>query len=158
MSDHYLEVYAPNIVIVDLDGTLADITHRRHHVSKKPKDWKSFFSKMSEDTPRPGLSRIINMLHSQCVVVIFSARSYSHRHVTTEWLKKHGIQHSLLYMREDEGQMSDVEVKRRMLADLRNTFPKGRILGVFDDRQRVVDMWRAEGLECYQVDKWEEAE
>lgn len=29
-------------IIFDIDGTLADIAHRRHHVETKPKNWSAF--------------------------------------------------------------------------------------------------------------------
>jgi hypothetical protein len=30
---------------------------------------------------------------------------------------------------------------------------RARLVAVFDDRQRVVDMWRANGVPCFQVAK-----
>jgi hypothetical protein len=52
--------------------------------------------------------------------------------------------------------MSDVDVKKGFLQRFQFDFPNEEIVCVFDDRQRVVDFWRSQGLECYQVDKWEE--
>ena len=34
------------ISIFDIDGVLADATHREHHVTKKPKDWDAFFGEV----------------------------------------------------------------------------------------------------------------
>jgi len=31
---------AEEIVIFDIDGTLADLSKRRHHIEKRPKNWK----------------------------------------------------------------------------------------------------------------------
>jgi hypothetical protein len=31
-------------ILVDIDGTLADCTHRLHHIQKQPKDWDAFFA------------------------------------------------------------------------------------------------------------------
>ena len=35
------------IAIFDIDGTLADISQREHHVRKQPKNWKAFFAGMA---------------------------------------------------------------------------------------------------------------
>lgn len=160
MSERFYKDIVPPLkcVIVDLDGTLADVTHRRHYVSQKPKNWKAFYDEMVNDSPRPGLLQLINFLSYHCMVIIFSARPHSYYVQTHDWLKKHKVRNFTLFMRDDGGQKPDVEVKREMLAKLRDTWPSIEILGVFDDRQRVVDFWRSEGLECYQVDKWEEVE
>jgi hypothetical protein len=31
-------------VIIDIDGTLADTTHRLHHIKSKPPNWDAFFA------------------------------------------------------------------------------------------------------------------
>lgn len=36
-------------VIFDIDGTLADLSHRLHHVSGKPKNWDAFFAEADRD-------------------------------------------------------------------------------------------------------------
>jgi len=46
----------------------------------------------------------------------------------------------------------DQELKRKWA----NSYGKNKILFVVDDRQKVVDMWRSEGLVCLQCAKWEE--
>ena len=47
----------------------------------------------------------------------------------------------------------DQDLKRTWL----NQFGKEDILFVVDDRQKVVDMWREEGLTCLQCADWEES-
>ena len=37
------------VVIFDIDGTLADVSERVHHLEKRPKDWDSFFKGMAQD-------------------------------------------------------------------------------------------------------------
>ena len=38
-------------IIFDVDGTIADVEHRRHHVTQQPTDWKSFKEQTRFDTP-----------------------------------------------------------------------------------------------------------
>ncbi len=49
-------------------------------------------------------------------------------------------------LRKDNDRRSDTEVKRELLA----TLDKSKILFVVEDRSRVVEMWRSEGLVCLQ--------
>ena len=38
-----------NIIVCDLDGTLANCEHRVHHVRNKPKNWDAFYAGVRED-------------------------------------------------------------------------------------------------------------
>ena len=40
---------AGEIVIFDIDGTLADVSERSQHSKKKPKNWDAFFQGMAQD-------------------------------------------------------------------------------------------------------------
>ena len=40
-------------VVVDLDGVLADVRHRVHHVERRPKDWAAFFAAATDDPVLP---------------------------------------------------------------------------------------------------------
>ena len=38
-----------DIIVCDLDGTLANCEHRVHHVQNKPKNWDAFYAGVRED-------------------------------------------------------------------------------------------------------------
>lgn len=140
-------VRGAEIVIFDIDGTLADISSRVHHVRKTPKDWESFFEGMAEDRAVRSMVRLCNLLYGAGLrIVLCSGRNEAHRAETVEWLAREGIQYHELRLRRDGDFRSDVVVKREMLHGI----DKGRILFVVEDRSRVVEMWRAEGLVCLQ--------
>lgn len=136
------------IVIFDLDGTLANIDHRTHFVRDGKRDWKSFFATCVDDLPVP---HVVESLHAHLAaghkVRIWSGRSDIVRAETEKWLNEATIDPSLLeHMRADGDSTPDVDLKRYWLnqAETRPDL-------VYDDRQRVVDMWRAEGVPCFQV-------
>jgi hypothetical protein len=52
-----------------------------------------------------------------------------------------------LFMRRAGDSRPDQVIKREIL----DLIPKDRVAYVLDDRQQVVDMWRAQGLTCLQV-------
>ena len=135
------------IVIFDIDGTLADISARVQHVRRTPKDWAAFFEGMAEDEAVRSMVRLCNLLHATGVrIILCSGRNEAHRAETVAWLAREGVNYHELRLRPDGDFRSDVVVKREMLRGI----DKARVLFVVEDRSRVVEMWRAEGLVCLQ--------
>jgi FMN phosphatase YigB (HAD superfamily) len=135
------------IVIFDIDGTLADVSERVHHLQKKPKNWKAFFRGMAQDKAIKSMVRLCNILYSSGVrIILCSGRSEEHRSETVKWLANQGVKYHELRLRRDGDRRSDVIVKREMLAGIDKT----KVLFVVEDRSRVVQMWRSEGLVCLQ--------
>ncbi len=135
------------IAIFDIDGTLADISARAHHVRTSPKNWKAFFEGMAEDKVMESVVFLCNVLYDSGVYIILcSGRNEAHRRETIEWMKRQGVKYHELRLRADGDMRSDVKAKREMLRGI----DRNRILFVVEDRSRVVDMWRSEGLTCLQ--------
>lgn len=137
-------------VVFDLDGTLADIGHRTHHVRGAKPNWPAFFAACPLDRPNaPVIASLQAHRQAGHHVEIWSARSEVVRLETEIWLEANGIPASLLrYMRADGDSTPDTVLKRHWLMQLHES---ERPSLVYDDRQRVVDMWRAEGIACFQV-------
>ena len=138
-------------VIFDVDGTIADVEHRRHFVSQKPADLKSFRNSTVFDTPVQWVCDIAKRFIAQGDnVAFFSARNESERSITekqiSEWI---GEGHQGLFLRPDGDFRRDDEFK----SDLADKFEEvgGKIDIVFDDRNQVVEMWRARGTTVVQV-------
>ena len=141
------------IVIFDLDGTLALIDKRRDISTKDngKMDWAKFFNpdNIDLDLPNQPVIDMANMLHSQgYLIYIFSGRSDKTEDATIAWLDKHNVSYDLLQMRP-QGllYLPDNDLKQGWL----NVIKKDRVAMVFDDRNQVVDMWRQNGLTCFQV-------
>jgi hypothetical protein len=141
------QTVADEIVIFDIDGTLADVSERIHHVRKKPKNWNAFFQGMAQDKAIHSMVRLCNILYASGIqIILCSGRSEEHRTQTMEWLAKQGVNYHDLLLRKDNDRRSDTDVKRELLV----TLDKSKILFVVEDRSRVVEMWRSEGLVCLQ--------
>lgn len=142
-----------NVIICDLDGTLANIDHRREFITGEKKDWKSFHrpENIYRDEVNTWCLDILEGMESLGYFVIFvSGRFEASRQITQQWLKdKCGRDgNDPLYMRPDGDYRPDVEVKR----EIYNAFlARERIAFVLDDRKQCVDMWRQEGLICLAV-------
>lgn len=148
-----------NTVIFDLDGTLADIEERRKISIKKDgkMNWDKFFdpNNIFLDKPNVPVILMLNLLKSQGhFIVILSGRSKATKDATREWLAKHSVRFDVLKMRPTGHPwkfMPDDKLKKHWLDTLFEGDKKDDILCVFDDRDKVVNMWRENGLDCFQV-------
>jgi predicted kinase len=141
------------IVLCDIDGTLADLRHRRHYLQGETKDWKGFFAAMTADLPIWPVIKWVNALAQDYYVFLVSGRPLDYQDETMAWLEAYEVKYHRLFMRNSGDKRPDVDVKAVMLQDL----PKDRILFVIDDRPSVcIKVWRANGIPCYQVGTWQE--
>lgn len=131
--------------VFDLDGTLADCTHRLPYLDRK--DWRGFFAACPGDTVIEHVRLVLWQLAAEHRVEIWSGRSDEVRAETEAWLEDNDISASqLTFMRKAGDHRPDDVVKREFLA---NADQRPDV--IFDDRARVVQMWRAEGIPCFQV-------
>lgn len=139
-------------IIFDIDGTVADLGHRVHHVQGKRKDWAAFMAALSKDAPIEQTIYLHSLIDEgfDGPVYFASGRSEDERADTEAWLSKHDLNYDYLYMRKSKDYRADHIVKREILHEIRaNGFEPWLI---FDDRQQVVDMWREEGCFVLQCD------
>ena len=142
------------IGIFDLDGTLALIDKRRALATKNGKmDWDVFFDRdnIKLDVPNTPVITMAQTLHSQgFTIVIFSGRSKVSYRTTRQWLIQNDIPFDMLQMRPTDDYhhyMKDSDLKQMWL----DSIGVDNVAMVFDDRNQVVDMWRSNGLTCFQV-------
>lgn len=139
-----------DIVLFDLDGTLANNDHRTHHLTTPPPDWQKFFAECDKDTPIEHIRLIFcAMAYAGYEIWIVSGRSDEVQDKTLEWLNEHGCAPHCIIMRKQGDYTPDEILKISWLNE--GKIPKERVLCVFDDRQKVVDAWREAGLPCLQV-------
>lgn len=142
-------------IIVDVDGTLADVAHRRHHVRGGNRDWGAFFGAMADDPPViPVITLVRCMSDAGYKIILCSGRPEQYRSVTESWLVQYQVPYDALFMRPDDDTRPDHIVKREMLAQIRRD--EIDIAFAVDDRPSVVAAWRAEGLTCFACAGWDE--
>lgn len=142
-----------NWIVVDLDGTLCDCSHRVHWAQAK--QWDEFHSGIMEDRLHEDVARLIELFSEDCDVMICTGRNERYRDITEKWMSITGIAHhiSAFLMRPDEDFTPDHELKVRLVADYFGSinFALGAVLMVLDDRDKVVQAWRDAGFRCWQV-------
>jgi len=141
---------AHDCYIFDIDGTLADNSHRQSFISGEKKDWRGFFACCDKDQPIfPIINLSLHLYEAGMPVVLITGRSMECSNQTEQWLKKYGVQHCGIYFRAEGDHRPDHEVKSELMDQLiADGFSP---LMVFDDRNSVVKMWRARGIPCAQV-------
>lgn len=137
-------------IIIDLDGTLADITHRRKFVEGKVKDWKRFNQNIINDDLNHWCAEIIRRMISDHQILLVSGRTDDLKEETIAWLEKHSVPYHKLHMRKSKDYRDDTVVKKEIFeGEIRPVFD---VQFVIDDRAKVVKMWRDAGLVCLQCD------
>lgn len=138
------------IVVFDIDGTLANIAHRRHWVASRPKNWKAFNAGMAEDRVHEDVKWVLDTLQAAGnMIVLCSGRGSETRAVTERWLSDNGFSWQALYMRSEGDYRQDSIVKVELLEEIRRDFGEPYVW--FDDRNQVVDAIRAQGVRVMQV-------
>lgn len=145
------------VVLCDIDGTVADLAHRKHFLEKTPKDWVSFFESLAADAP---IASTIELVREQAKyydiwmvsgrpdgVVLPSGEVFNTGDATRMWLQDYGIPFKHLLMRERGDHRPDTEVKQSILdKQILKNIDKSQIYMVNDDRPSVIRMWRSNGL------------
>lgn len=138
--------------IFDIDGTLADCSHRLHYIQSAPKNWAGFFAAVGDDAPIDHVIDLCMRLAETAPIMFVSGRSDECRGGTMSWLYVHfgRLQSDQgLYMRKAGDHRDDAIVKIELLAQIRADGYEPMM--AFEDRDRVVAAWRAAGIPCAQV-------
>lgn len=132
-------------IICDLDGTLALHKMLDGTSLRSPYD----ASKSANDIVNVPVARILSLLDLGGYHIIFvTGRAKEHEGPTIEFIERvasvYGISNYTLMMRETGDSRSDAIVKNEIYSE--KIEPDYNVLAVFDDRPRVVAMWRSLGL------------
>jgi predicted kinase len=142
-------------VIFDIDGTLADATHRLHHIKAKPPNWDAFFAECVNDPVIEPIHELTRIIAAQGYrIILVSGRTDKVRAQTVAWLATNDVPYQELHMRAEGDYRQDYVVKSQILDAI---LAEGHeIAFVVDDRPSVVAMWRERGLTCLQCRDWDE--
>lgn len=143
----YVPVEGPPTYLVDIDGTVT-----RHHEDtageRGPFDW----DRVHEDRPNEPVIQLLETLDDAgpFQFVFLSGRPEECREATEKWLVDHvGIEWGRLFMRDTGDYRPDNVIKLEIFdREIRERY---NVVGVFDDRNKVVSMWRSLGLTVFQV-------
>lgn len=140
-------------IIVDMDGTLANVDHRLHYIATKPRNYNAFEAECHKDPVNEPVAEVVRAMAatSDYYILIVSARQGDRQAPTEKWLKDNTIPYDGIYMRTQGDTRKDDVVKLELLDKIR----KDGYNPVFavDDRKRVKRMWVQQGIFVFDVNQ-----
>ena len=130
------------IAVFDIDGVLADASHRQHFVDARPKDWSAFFAAVGDD-PVIERGRALLWEHQERdEVVLVSGRPEGTRSDTVAWLARAGITVDRLVLRRESDYRPAAVAKAELITALA---APAEVRVVVDDDENVVETLGALG-------------
>ena len=130
------------IVVFDIDGVLADATHREHFVLQRPKDWDAFFAAVGQDAViEAGRNRLLAAARDHEIVLV-SGRPERTRTDTQSWLDRNGMGSHRLVLRPDDDRRRAAVAKVELVAALAAV---DSVAAIVDDDPSVVEALTARG-------------
>lgn len=140
-------------VIFDMDGTLADVSSIRHHVTEGQTDFHAFHM-ASVDVPAHDW--VVEELHRHQdngkAILIVTARNERYMNVTVWWNLFAGVTYDQMYFRPEHDQRPDVEVKRDILEVIRKD--GFNPVHAYDDNPSIVQLWLENNIPVTVVPGW----
>jgi predicted kinase len=137
-----LDENTPQVVLCDVDGTIADTEHRMHYL-EEPKDYDGFFMAMDNDRPIMPVIEWLRELSKSYTILLISGRPVSYYTSTKCWLNRYKVPHARIFMRPQGDHRPDYQFKASVLKGI----PKDKVFLVIDDRPSIVELvWRPNGF------------
>ena len=134
-----------SFAVFDIDGVLADVSHRLHHLQGRRKNWHGFFSQAADD---PVLDEGRTRVHAAAAdhaIVYLSGRPERMRGLTERWLAHHALPAGALVLRPNRDRRPARQLKPHLIAEVARA---GEVAFVVDDDDDVCTALRQAG---YQV-------
>ena len=148
------------IALIDIDGTLADCSHRLHFIGTTPGkrlevkpdapvNWDAFHDACVDDPFIGPMCELVIALCEAYTIVYVTGRPHSHAKQTEQWLIDNQLPSGPIFMRTAGDYRPDYVVKREIYEKL--ILPKlGKADIAIEDRDQVVKMWRELGITTLQ--------
>ncbi|MCW2545158.1 MAG: hypothetical protein JWM40_2710 [Frankiales bacterium] len=130
------------LAVFDIDGVLADVQHRLHHLEGRRKDWLGFFDAAVDDPVLEEGRALALEAARDCDVAYLTGRPERCRADTETWLRANGLPDGPVRMRPEHDRQPAARMKPKALARLAS----GRVVAVVvDDDPLVCDAYAAAG-------------
>lgn len=147
-------------IVFDIDGVLADCSHRLHYIQGKNKDYDKFYSdeEIMKDKPIPYIRDIMGVydgLNEYCGgeprvrCILISGRNEKCRQATIKWLKEKChtfVDEDELFLRPENDYRPAHEVKKDLIE---KHIGFENIIFAFDDDDQINEMYKKQGVMCY---------
>lgn len=144
------------IVIVDVDGTIADCTERANKYLGENKDWQAFYEACDTDKPIKVICKLVNILWDRFDIVFLTGRKKFTDEKTRAFIDRYifgtGEGYKIVY-RPDNDDRHDTLVKPELLDNFlkENHYRNDIVEFILEDRNSMVAKWRELGFTCLQT-------
>jgi FMN phosphatase YigB (HAD superfamily) len=136
-------------VVFDIDGVLADVRHRLHFLTARPKNWEAFFAAAKDDQVLDVGAEFAKRAAATHEIVYLTGRPDSLRAATQSWLDEQQLPPGRLVMRPVGDRRPSAVVK---LHELRRLRRESTVEMLVDDDPSVVEAARAAGFTVQYAD------
>jgi phosphoglycolate phosphatase-like HAD superfamily hydrolase len=149
-ASHVPADYARSVTLAvfDIDGVVADVRHRLHHLERRPKDWGGFFAAAGDDTPLDEGVALATDLARQHDVAWLTGRPEWLRATTMRWLDAYGLPNGELFLRGN----GDRRPARLYKLGVLRRLARRRIAAFIDDDVEVIEAAQQAGYPAVLAD------
>lgn len=148
-SSNFLPPSKSRVSVWDLDGTLADDSHRLHLLpsegSTEPEDYEDYHSLLHLDPVIEKSKFVLNLLSLETEIIYLTSRPSNHRFSTARWMREKGLPEGHLVMRPEGSRIGSAEFKGSYL-DYLIVSCLCQVLFLFDDREDILEEGRSRGI------------
>ncbi len=130
-----------SIAVFDIDGVVADVRHRLHHLDGR-RSWTAFFDDAHADPLLPEGARLVAELAARHEIVWLTGRPEWLRTTTHAWLREHALPGTELHLRPRGDHRPARLYKLGVLRRLQNR----EVAAFVDDDAEVIEAALAHGL------------
>ena len=139
------------VMIVDIDDTLSNASHRRHFIEGREKNWEGFFDGMSQDTVNEHIKKKCEVYPHE--ILLMTGRTEKYKEITEKWLEDNNIRYHYLVMKPDKDKfVKDFVFKEKFT--LMYILPEYKVECAIDDRLEVRKMFHNLGIKTYHPDEF----
>ena len=138
-------------ILIDINGTLSDVSKVVHMIAGPEKDWEGFFGAMNDSRipVNPMVREIAKRFRDSHAIVLVSGAPDRYEAQTRQWLKRNSVPFDAVFFRPDWDKRRGAQFKKTLYEkQLKNLY---NVKLVLDDKEDACETWRGFGLECWQL-------
>lgn len=143
----------PTAHIYDVDGTLANVDPYLHYVRGSNRDYDAFHGASIDALPNMDVVEMLNNSVSDGhSILVVTSRKEKYRGLTSMWLAKNNIRSHGLFMRADDDNRPDYEVKKDILDKISTLWS---VTHAIDDNPNVIKLWQDHHIPTTKIGTWD---
>lgn len=143
----------PTAYIFDVDGTLANVDPYLHYVRGSNRDYDAFHEASIDALPNMEVMMMLNnAVSDKHAILVVTSRKEKWRGLTSMWLALNNARSHALFMRADNDNRPDYDVKKDILNKINNYWT---VIHAVDDNPSVIKLWEENGIPTTKIGTWD---